>query len=92
MRLPHPRSAIYVFFYRTVYTVAVSDYLSVTNSSTKTAKRRITQTTRHDNPGTLVFSERELTCTLVCLCVTLVHQVVVVFGNISTAFGTLAMR
>jgi len=30
--------------------------LSVTNrSSTKTAKRRITQTTPHDSPGTLVF-------------------------------------
>ena len=34
----------------------VSVRLSVTSrSSTKTAKRRITQTTPHDSPGTLVF-------------------------------------
>ena len=33
--------------------------LSVTSrSSTKTAKRRITQTTPHDSPGTLVFSRQ----------------------------------
>jgi len=56
---------------------------------------------------TSVFSERELTFTfaiccrpsvcrlsVVCLSVTLVHptQAVVIFGNISTAFGTLAIR
>ena len=36
--------------------VSVSVCLSVTSrSSTKTAKRRITQTTSHDSPGTLVF-------------------------------------
>jgi len=36
--------------------VCVSVCLSVTSlSSTKTAKRRITQTTPHDSPGTLVF-------------------------------------
>jgi len=35
---------------------SVSVCLSVTSrSSTKTAKRRITQTTPHDSPGTLVF-------------------------------------
>ena len=53
------------------------------------------------------FSERELTFTFaiccrpsvcrlssVCLSVTLVHptQAVQIFGNISTAFGTLAIR
>ena len=33
-----------------------TDCLSITSrSSTKTAKRRITQTTPHDSPGTLVF-------------------------------------
>ena len=36
--------------------VSVCLCLSVTSrSSTKTAKRRITQTTPHDSPGTLVF-------------------------------------
>ena len=36
--------------------VSVRVRLSVTSrSSTKTAKRRITQTTPHDSPGTLVF-------------------------------------
>ena len=36
--------------------VSVSVCLSVTSgSSTKTAKRRITQITSHDSPGTLVF-------------------------------------
>jgi len=34
--------------------------LSVTSrSSTKTAKRRITQTTPHDSPGTLVFEAKD---------------------------------
>ena len=37
--------------------VSVSLSVSVTSqSSTKTAKRRITQTTPHDTPGSLVFS------------------------------------
>jgi len=36
--------------------VRLSVRLSVTSrSSTKTAKRKITQTTSHDSPGTLVF-------------------------------------
>ena len=36
--------------------VSPSVRMSVTSrSSTKTAKRRITQTTPHDSPGTLVF-------------------------------------
>ena len=39
----------------------VSVRLSVTSrSSTKTAKRRITQTTPHDSPGTLVFGAKDL--------------------------------
>jgi len=34
---------------------------SVTSrSSTETAKRRITQTTSHDSPGTLVFGAKDL--------------------------------
>jgi len=36
--------------------LSVCQSVSVTSrSSTKTAKRRITQTTPHDSPGTLVF-------------------------------------
>ena len=56
--------------------------------------------------GHSVFNERELTFTfaiccrrvaspsVVCLSVTLVHptQAVVICGNISTAFGTLAIQ
>jgi len=39
--------------------VSVSVCLSVTSrSSTKTAKRRITQTISHDSPGTLVFGSQ----------------------------------
>ena len=41
--------------------LSVSVCLSVTSrSSTKTAKRRITQTTPHDSPGTLVFYAKDL--------------------------------
>jgi len=41
--------------------VSVSVSLSVTSqSSTKTAKRRITQTTPHDSPGSLVFDAKDL--------------------------------
>jgi len=46
----------------------------------------------------LLFSERELFAvarlSVVCLSVTLVHptQAVEIFDNISTAFGTLAIR
>jgi len=41
--------------------VCLSVRPSVTSrSSTKTAKRRITQTTRHDSPGTLVFEAKDL--------------------------------
>jgi len=41
--------------------VSVCVCLSVTSrSSTKTAKRRITQTTPHDSPGSLVFCIKDL--------------------------------
>ena len=55
-------SCFFSVFYRAVLCICstshglVSVHLSVTSrSSTKTAKRRITQTTSHDSPGTLVF-------------------------------------
>ena len=55
-----------VTFYRASYALAVYAMvvclcvcLSVTSrSSTKTAKRRMTQTTPYDSPGTLVFSRQ----------------------------------
>ena len=57
-----PTSVVLVNFYRAMLCIRgtshgpVSVRLSVTSrSSTKTAKRRITQTTPHDTPGTLVF-------------------------------------
>ena len=62
----HPKtpSSLASFKFRLVFTarcyasvvLAMALCLSVTSrSSTKTAKRRITQTTPHDSPGTLVF-------------------------------------
>ena len=59
-------TSIFQRFYRVVLgimglcpSVSVSVSLSVTSrSSTKTAKRRITQTTPHDSPGTLVPTRR----------------------------------
>ena len=60
--LSFPSLYIYVSFYRAMLCIRgtshgpVSVRLSVTSRcSTKTAKRRITQTTIHDSPGTLVF-------------------------------------
>ena len=60
--LSFPSLYMYVSFYRAMLCILstshgpVSVRLSVTSrSSTKTAKRRITQTTPHDSPGTLVF-------------------------------------
>jgi len=50
-----PRDAIHLRYY-SHGPVSVCLCLSVTSRcSTKTAKRRITQTTPHDSPGTLVF-------------------------------------
>jgi len=60
----------------------------------------------HGSPvshAVIVFSERELTFTfayavarpsVVCLSVTFVHrtQLVEIFGNVSTSFGTLAIH
>ena len=58
-------SKIQIGFYRAMLRIRgtshgpVSVCLSVTSrSSTKTAKRRITQTTPHDSPGTLVFGRQ----------------------------------
>jgi len=47
---------LFSIFYRAVLATGLCLSVSVTSqSSTKTAKRRITQTTPHDTPGTLVF-------------------------------------
>ena len=75
---------------------------------TATLQTGQTDRQRSDSIGRTVFSERELTFTFAicyrpsvclssvvcCLSVTRVHptQAVQIFGNISTAFGTLAIR